>query len=83
MTAMSFFAVTGVIMETAGNIPIAIPYLISVSSGGAFYYARANNLFNLDTRMQRMSERLSNIRRRLSPLQNYITRFCTHPFRKK
>lgn len=51
-TMLSFFSVVGVGMEIA-QIPLSRPILITLGTGGAFYYANVNQLFPEGSRLKR------------------------------
>lgn len=51
-TLLSFFSVVGVGMDIA-EIPLSKPILITLGTGGAFYYAEVNKLFPEGSRLQR------------------------------
>ena len=58
-TLLSFFSVVGVGMDIA-QIPLSKPILITLGTGGAFYYADVNKLFPEGSRAQRYTSKFFN-----------------------
>ena len=56
-TLLSFFSVVGVGMEIA-QIPLSRPLLITLGTGGAFYYAHVNEVFPAGSRVQRYTSKV-------------------------
>jgi hypothetical protein len=79
-TMLSFFSVVGVGMEIAG-VPMARPLLLSVSAGGAFYYAQVNGAFTEKTRVGRFTQKmLKPFKEGFAKLRPLNRRHCANNF---
>lgn len=82
-TMLSFFSVVGVGMEIAG-IPLSRPLLLTIGTGGAFYYAHVQGAFTEKTKFGTALQRLLRpFKEGTEKIKTVVARTCSQIYRKR